>query len=266
MRVLLTIEYDGTNYAGWQRQKNAMTVQEMVEDAIARSTGVKTAIVGAGRTDAGVHALGQVAHFDIETNIPADKLSYVINLVLPDDIRIRESRRVRDDFHARRDSVGKHYRYHIYNDAHAAAVNRFTCTHVRQELDTEAMRAGAQYFQGRHDFSAFHAQGTDIIGTVRTIYGIKVTKIDRDIYIDVLGNGFLYNMVRIMAGTLIDVGKGRIPPSAVERILLSKKRELAGPTAPACGLTMMSVIYDNNAMVFKDKRRRPARDVWGEET
>lgn len=265
MRVLLTIEYDGTNYAGWQRQKNAMTVQEMVESAIEASTGSKVSIVGAGRTDAGVHALGQAAHFDIETNIPADKLSYVFNLVLPDDIRIRESRKVREDFHARRDAVGKHYRYHIYNNAHAAAVNRFTCTHVRQELDAEAMKAGAQYFQGRHDFEAFHSQGTDIVGTVRTIHSIKVTKIDRDIYIDVLGNGFLYNMVRIMAGTLIDVGKGRIPPNGIEQILALKKRELAGPTAPACGLTMMSVIYDNNAMVFKDKRRRPTEDIWREE-
>lgn len=126
MRIKLIVEYEGTNYAGWQRQKNALSVQEVVEEAIGQSTGIPTKIVGAGRTDAGVHAYGQTVHFDIETKIPPDKLSYVLNMVLPEDIRIRSSEWVSDDFHARRDAIGKHYRYIIYNDAHAPALNRQT--------------------------------------------------------------------------------------------------------------------------------------------
>ena len=244
MRIKLIVEYEGTNYAGWQRQKNALSVQEVVEEAIGQSTGIPTKIVGAGRTDAGVHAYGQTAHFDIETKIPPDKLSYVLNMVLPEDIRIRSSEWVSDDFHARRDAIGKHYRYIIYNDAHAPALNRQTRAHVRMDLDAERMNAAAQRFVGTHDFDAFHAANTDIVGTVRTIHSMRVTRIEREIYIDVTGNGFLYNMVRIMAGSLIDVGKGRTAPEAISEMLMSKKREDAGATAPAKGLVLMEVMYD----------------------
>lgn len=267
MRVLLTVEYDGTCYAGWQRQKNALTVQEVLEDAIFQATGQRCPVVGAGRTDAGVHALGQCAHLDIETNIPPEKLSYVLNLVLPEDIRVQESRQVRDDFHARRDARAKHYRYTIYNAPHAAAVERFTCTHVRQDLDVGKMRMAAQYFKGKHDFEAFHSQGTDIVGTVRTIYSIDVTRMGRMIYIDVVGNGFLYNMVRIMVGTLLDVGKGRLAPGAIEDILASRRREAAGATAPAKGLTMMAIYYDHNSFLNRETTGRACRRFWegGEE-
>lgn len=244
MRVKLIIEYEGTNYAGWQRQKNAVAVQQVIEEAIHKSLGEETAIVGAGRTDAGVHAFGQVAHFDTETNIPADKLSYVLNMVLPPDIRIRESAHVEDDFNARRDATGKHYRYIIYNDAHAPAINRQTRAHVRYDLDDGLMKAAARYFVGTHDFESFHAANTDIVGTVRTLHAVEVTRIAQEIYIDVLGNGFLYNMVRIMVGTLIDVGKGKTAPADIPAIIEGRRRDLAGATAPAKGLTLMEVMYE----------------------
>ncbi len=244
MRILLIIEYDGTNYAGWQLQKNGVTVQETMEKAIEVAFGQKCRLSGAGRTDAGVHAFGQCAHFDIESNIPPDKFSYVLNLVLPPDIRIRESKAVSDDFHVRKAAKMKHYRYKIYNAPHASAIERFTTAHVRQTLDVDMMRIAAKHFVGTHDFAAFRAAGSDIIGTVRTIYSLDVTRIDENIYIDVKGNGFLYNMVRIIAGTLIDVGKGRLLPSDIPEILESKDRTRAGATAPAQGLILMGIYYD----------------------
>lgn len=244
MRVRLLIEYDGTAYAGWQRQKNADTVQETIERAIVESIGQEVSIIGAGRTDAGVHAYGQVAHLDIETSVPAHKLSFVLNLVLPEDIRIRDSARVADDFHARKDAKLKHYRYTIYNAPHASAIARNTSTHVRQSLDAELMKSAAAYIKGTHDFSAFQAAGSNIVGTVRTIYSLEVTRIEENIYIDILGNGFLYNMVRIIAGTLINVGKGSTQVLEVPEIMASLDRSRAGATAPAKGLTMMAVYYE----------------------
>lgn len=217
MRILLILEYDGTNYAGWQIQKNAVTVQEAVETAIFEALGQRCRVTGAGRTDAGVHARGQCAQFDIQSHIPPEKFSYVLNLVLPPDIRVRESRAVSEDFHVRKGARMKHYRYTIYNAPHASAIDRFTTAHVRQDLDAEKMKIAAQYLVGTHDFAAFRAAGSDIVGTVRTIYSIDITRIDENIYIDVKGNGFLYNMVRIIAGTLIDVGKGRTSPSGDSR-------------------------------------------------
>lgn len=245
MRILLILEYDGTNYAGWQIQKNAVTVQEAVETAIFEALGQRCRVTGAGRTDAGVHARGQCAQFDIQSHIPPEKFSYVLNLVLPPDIRVRESRAVSEDFHVRKGARMKHYRYTIYNAPHASAIDRFTTAHVRQDLDAERMKIAAQYLVGTHDFAAFRAAGSDIVGTVRTIYSIDITRIDENIYIDVKGNGFLYNMVRIIAGTLIDVGKGRTSPSAIPGILESRDRTRAGATAPAQGLCMMGVYYDS---------------------
>ena len=243
MRILLILEYDGTNYAGWQIQKNAVTVQEAVETAIFEALGQRCRVTGAGRTDAGVHARGQCAQFDIQSHIPPEKFSYVRNLVLQPDIRVRESRAVRGGFHVRKGARMKHYRYTIYNAPHASAIDRFTTAHVRQDLDAEKMKIAAQYLVGTHDFAAFRAAGSDIVGTVRTIYSIDITRIDENIYIDVKGNGFLYNMVRIIAGTLIDVGKGRTSPSAIPGILESRDRTRAGATAPAQGLCMMGVYY-----------------------
>ena len=185
MRILLILEYDGTNYAGWQIQKNAVTVQEAVETAIFEALGQRCRVTGAGRTDAGVHARGQCAQFDIQSHIPPEKFSYVLNLVLPPDIRVRESRAVSEDFHVRKGARMKHYRYTIYNAPHASAIDRFTTAHVRQDLDAEKMKIAAQYLVGTHDFAAFRAAGSDIVGTVRTIYSIDITRIDENIYIDV---------------------------------------------------------------------------------
>lgn len=246
MRVRITIEYDGTNYAGWQTQKNAVTVQETIETAIFEATGETVRITGAGRTDAGVHALGQVAHFDITMPIPAEKLSYVLNLVLPEDIRVRESIGVQEEFHARRDAKAKHYRYAIYNAPHASALYRNMTAHVRQPLDVEKMKVAANFLVGQHDFAAFQATGSNLKGTVRTIYSLQVTQIAENIYIDITGNGFLYNMVRIIAGTLIEIGKGQKQPGDMATILAGVERKYAGATAPARGLTMMSVYYEHS--------------------
>ena len=244
MRVLLTIEYDGTNYSGWQAQKNALSIQETIEDAILRATGERVRVTGAGRTDAGVHALAQMAHFDTDTTIPADKISYALNLVRPPDIRIRYSKEVPEWFHARKTAKTKHYRYVIYNDEHDCAINRNFCCFIRQPLDIAAMTKAASHFKGEHDFAAFCAQGsTPVATTVRTIFECTVEKVGNYISIDVCGNGFLYNMVRIIAGTLIDVGRGRKKPEDIPKIILSKDRNNASATAPAKGLTLVSVIY-----------------------
>lgn len=243
MRIGLKIEYDGTAYAGWQRQKNAPSVQAAIEQALFETLHWQGTIIGAGRTDAGVHALGQVAHFDIETRVPPDRFSYILNQTLPPDIRIVQSWAAAEGFHARRSAHGKHYRYTLYCSPHASALERNVSLHVPQKLDLAAMQRAAQALVGEHDFSAFRTMGSNIVGTVRTIYRLTVQQEGRHIYIDVYGNGFLYNMVRIIAGTLIAVGKGKIPPEAMGNILAAKDRTLAGATAPARGLCMCEVFY-----------------------
>lgn len=246
MRVKLKIEYEGTQYAGWQVQQNALSVQEVLEHAVFQATGQRVRLTGAGRTDAGVHAYGQCAHMDIETSIPPEKLSYALNLVLPEDIRVRDSRRVPDDFHARKSAYAKQYRYCIYNAPHAAAIDRHTCAHVRQPLCEQSMRAAAAYLRGRHDFAAFQSAGSPIKDTVRKIYTLEVRRVDDFIYIDVVGNGFLYNMVRILAGTLIEVGKGLRTPASIAQVVQSRDRAQAGATAPAKGLALMEVFYEQH--------------------
>lgn len=256
MRVMAVVEYDGTNYAGWQRQNNAITVQQVLEEAIERATGCRVSVTGAGRTDSGVHAVGQCAHFDLETTIPADKLAYALNLVLPEDIRIRETRKVREDFHARKDAIGKHYRYTIFNAPHDCAINRHYCTHVRYALDVEAMRVAAGYIKGTHDFACFRAAGsTEMKSTVRTITEIDVKRIGDFVYLDVKGTGFLYNMVRIIAGTLLEVGRGRRKAESIVDVIASCDRNFAGPTAPAKGLTMVSVTYPYNCFLGKNRKK-----------
>lgn len=244
MRVKLTIEYDGTNYAGWQRQENALAVQQVVEEALFRLTGKPHSITGASRTDAGVHAFGQVAHFDAQSRIPAEKYAYALNTVLPADVRIRDSRAVAEDFHARFSAKGKWYCYSIFNDAHASAILRNTHAHVMYPLDVDAMRREAQCAVGRHDFRAFAASGSVVKDTVRTIHSIEIARQGKCVSMQVRGNGFLYNMVRILAGTLIGVGTGKLEGGAVRRALASGSRLDLGVTAPACGLTLMEVFYD----------------------
>ncbi len=254
MRILLTIEYDGTNYAGWQRQSNALSVQQVIEEAFFAVAGEKVSVVGAGRTDAGVHAVGQCAHADINTSIPPEKIAYALNLALPRDIRIKETREVREDFHARRDAHTKHYRYCIINAPHDCAVGRNYCTHVRFPLDVDAMRIAAGYIKGVHDFKCFQAAGsTPVESTVRNITDIDVTRVENMIYIDVCGTGFLYNMVRIIAGTLIEVGSGRRSPHSIPDVIASRDRSNAGPTAAAKGLILVCVNYAHNSLIQKTK-------------
>lgn len=242
-RIHLIIEYDGTDYAGWQRQSNAMTVQEWIEKAVKKLTGEAVCVSGASRTDAGVHALGQSAHFDTESRIPADKFSFALNTILPPDIRVVHSEEVDMEFHSRFSGKGKRYRYLFYASAHSGALNRRTHAHVIYPLDVEKMRAEAQDLVGTHDFAAFAASGSVVKDTVRTIYRADVEQDGKEICLIVEGNGFLYNMVRIIAGTLIGVGSGKLEPGAFRRAIESQSRLDLGITAPAHGLTLMEVFY-----------------------
>ena len=243
-RIHLIVEYDGTAYAGWQRQANAMTVQEKLERAILKLTGEELCVSGASRTDAGVHALGQSAHFDTESRIPADKFSFALNTMLPPDIRVTRSEEVSPEFHARFSTRGKRYRYLFHAAPHAGALTRNTHAHVIYPLDVERMQAEAQDLVGTHDFAAFAASGSVVKDTVRTICSAEVTASGSEIQLIVEGSGFLYNMVRIIAGTLIGVGSGKLEPGAFRRAIASGDRLDLGITAPAHGLTLMEVFYD----------------------
>ncbi len=241
MRIKLVIEYDGTNYVGWQRQRDLMSVQEALERAFEEGAGERVTIHGAGRTDAGVHAEAQVAHLDTQCRIPPEKLSYVFNTHLPPDIRVRCSERVDDHFHARFDAKGKTYRYTIYNDTHPPAIWRHATGFVRGKLDVDKMREAARKLRGTHDFKPFSANGCEVKDTVRTIFDVSITVELPYIRIDVSGSGFLNHMVRIIAGTLIAVGIGKHEPECIDAILAGK--ETAGMTAPAKGLTLRKVYY-----------------------
>ncbi|MDD3212557.1 MAG: tRNA pseudouridine(38-40) synthase TruA, partial [Eubacteriales bacterium] len=203
-RILLTISYDGTAYAGWQRQLNAVAVQQRVEEALFRLTGEHIGVTGASRTDAGVHALGQRAHFDTGGSIPADRFPYALNTCLPPDIRVLAGREVNGCFHARFDAKGKQYTYRIHNAPHASALYRNLTAHVPVPLNVEAMRAALPQLLGTHDFAAFQASGGTAKTTVRTLLSISLTQNGDDLTLLVRGNAFLYNMVRIIAGTLIE--------------------------------------------------------------
>lgn len=244
MRIRLIVEYDGTNYAGWQRQKNGLSVQQALEEAFERASGERVSITGAGRTDAGVHALAQVAHFDTQCTIPPEKISYAINMYLPRDIRVKRSEQAADDFHARFNACGKTYRYTIYNAPHPSAIYRNLSCHISGSLDLDAMRSAAAYLIGTHDFASFCAAGSEVKDTVRTIHALAITEELPFIHIEVTGSGFLYHMVRIIAGTLIDIGLSRIPPERMQEVLNKKDRNAASSTAPAQGLTMLKVYYE----------------------
>lgn len=243
-RIQLIIEYDGTNYAGWQRQENAMAVQQVVEEKLRKLTKEHIVIHGASRTDAGVHALGQSAHFDTASRIPGEKFSYALNTMLPPDIRIRDSREVPESFHARFSTKGKRYRYLFHAHPHASAIGRLTHAHVIYPLDVDLMQREAQTLVGTHDFAAYAASGSVVKDTVRTIYRADVTRDGDEVKLIVEGNGFLYNMVRIIAGTLVGVGSGKLEPGAFAKAIETGNRLDLGVTAPAHGLTLMEVFYD----------------------
>ena len=245
-RFRLTIEYDGTAYSGWQRQINGPSVQQTLEEALARLTGETTGVVGSSRTDAGVHACGLCAHFDSATRIPPEKICFALNTMLPPDIRIRESMLAPEVFHARFSACGKVYRYTFCNARHACAIGRQYKAHAPMPMDAERMHEEAQSLCGRHDFAAFAASGSVAKSTVRTIYRAQVERQGEDVVLTVLGDGFLYNMVRIIAGTLMEVGTGKREPGCIARAIATGDRLLLGQTAPACGLTLMRVLYDGD--------------------
>lgn len=242
-RVKLTVAYDGTNYHGWQIQPNAVTIEGVLNHHLAELLKEPIKVIGASRTDAGVHALGNVAVFDTSARMPAEKISYALNTRLPADIRIQDSAEVEADFHPRFQKTVKTYEYRILNRRFPDPTKRLYSFFYYYPLDVEKMRKAAEYLVGEHDFKAFCTMKPEIENTVRTIYGLEIKKDQDLITLRVTGNGFLYNMVRIIAGTLIRVGGGSFAPEYVEEILASKDRELAGETARPEGLTLVKIRY-----------------------
>ena len=246
MRILIRVSYDGTAYSGWQIQPNATTVEGTLRQAVCSLFGADIELIGASRTDAGVHALGNVAVFDVDTRIPAPKIAYALNVRLPDDIRVWQSIQVEDDWHPRHNDCVKTYEYSIYNDTFENPKKRLYSHFYYGNLNVDMMREAAAYFIGEHDFSAFCSAGSQVADKVRTIYSLDVIQDGREIVLRVKGNGFLYNMVRIIAGTLIKAGTGDIRPQDIPSIIESRDRQLAGPTAPARGLTLVEIDYGNS--------------------
>lgn len=243
-RVMLTVAYDGTAYCGWQIQPGKKTIEGVLHHCISELTGEAVEVIGASRTDSGVHALGNIAVFDTNSPIPAEKFSYALNQRLPEDIRIREAKEVDQAFHPRHCESRKTYEYRIYNGPFPLPTRRLYTHFTYLPLNTELMRQGAAFLVGEHDFKSFCSADTQAKTTVRRIDSIEVreegaAQPDREIVIRVTGRGFLYNMVRIIAGTLMEVGRGQMPPERVKEILEACDRQAAGPTAPACGLTLM---------------------------
>lgn len=243
MNVKILVEYEGTAYSGWQRQKNALSIQEVLETVISSVTGERIYMVGSGRTDAGVHALGQVANFKTETRIPPEKLPYAINSKLPKDIVIKHAEIVPENFHARFAAKAKIYTYTIYNAKFPSPLlRRYSCFFSRP-LDVKAMERAAQILTGTHDFASFMASGSRVNSTVRRIDRLEVFQSGNLIKFELEANGFLYNMVRIIAGTLLDVGINKIKADEMVSILKSKDRSRAGKTLPPQGLCLEKVIY-----------------------
>ncbi len=243
-RVLITVSYDGTGYSGWQRQENALGVQQRLEEALFKALGVKTAVTGASRTDAGVHALAQAAHFDTNSTIPDEKFPFVLNNLLPFDIRVTCARPVPPDFHARFSCRGKTYTYRMHNAPHASALYRNMTAHVPVRLDEMLMDEAVRLVIGTHDFKAYAATGGSAKTTVRTITKAWVERRGELVTLTVSGNAFLYNMVRILAGTLIEIGQGSLGPEVLSDALETGSRLLLGPTAPPNGLELTQVEYD----------------------
>ena len=242
--IKLTVAYDGCNYSGWQIQPNASTIEQVLDNAINKVTGEKVHVIGASRTDAGVHGLGNVAVFDTASGIPGDRWAYAINTHLPEDVSVVESREVSPEFHPRHCNTVKTYEYRILNTRFPIPQFRNYSWHVKEPLDVNAMQSAAQRLVGEHDFKSFCCVKTQAESTVRTIYSVDVrTEDEAYIVIRVSGNGFLYNMIRIIAGTLVKAGKGKITPQDIDLMLEAKNRCEAGQTAPPQGLTLMNIDY-----------------------
>lgn len=243
-RVKLVVAYDGTNYHGWQVQDNGITIEEVLNRTISELVQEDIKVIGASRTDAGVHACGNVAVFDTESRIPGDKFSFALNQRLPEDIRIQESCEVDADFHPRYADTVKTYEYNILNRRFELPSKRLYAAFCYYPMDIERMNQAEAYLVGEHDFKSFCSAGAQVQTTVRTIYAVNVTKDDDMVHIRITGNGFLYNMVRIIAGTLMQVGTGLMEPEQVKEILEARDRSKAGPTAVAKGLTLVEIRYE----------------------
>lgn len=244
MRYLLRVAYDGTEYCGWQIQPGLRTVEGTLKSALNKLMGTEVPMIGASRTDAGVHAEGNVAVFDCDTTIPADKIKYALNNMLPEDVVVVESKQVEDDFHPRHCDCKKTYQYRILNTPLPDPNRRRNTYFYRGSLDIAAMREAAGYIVGTHDFICFMAAGSQVKDTVRTVYSLELERENDVVTMTIQGNGFLYNMVRIIAGTLIMVGRGQIKPQEVKNIIDKRDRREAGPTAPAKGLTLKVIEYE----------------------
>ncbi len=249
-RVKLIVAYDGTAYCGWQIQKNGITIEEVLNQHLSELLGEDIQVIGASRTDAGVHALGNVAVFDTETKIPGEKISFALNQRLPEDVRIQGSEEVEADFHPRYRNSTKTYEYRIYNGPFEMPVYRNNTYFFHRKLDVKKMQQATQYFLGEHDFAAFCSAHAQVKETTRTIYNLQVSAEEENsgqlIRIRISGNGFLYNMVRIVTGTLIEVGLGKYPPEKVKEIIDGCNREASGPCAPAKGLTLIGIEYEKS--------------------
>ena len=244
----IVIQYEGTKYQGWQRQESTgNTIQGKFEAILSKMTGSKVQIDGSGRTDAGVHARGQVANLHIEESFSKEEILSYLNHYLPDDIAVTSIEKVDDRFHSRYQATAKTYRYHIHMGQIPDVFGRKYEYQYEKELDIDRMKKAASYLTGTHDFAAFCGNKKMKKSTVRTIYEIRFTVEGNDLMIDYRGNGFLQNMIRILTGTLIEVGDKRRDPEEIKTILESRNRMMAGYTAPACGLTLMNVEYANNA-------------------
>lgn len=239
----MVVAYDGTNYCGWQVQPNGITVEEVLNRSLSNLLGEKIEVMGASRTDSGVHSLGNVAVFDTNTRMPADKIAFALNQRLPEDIVVQGSCEVPSDWHPRYQESTKTYEYRILNRTFRMPTRRLDTYFYHYPLDVEQMSEAASYLVGTHDFASFCAANAQVKSTVRTIYSCTAQKENDIITIRVTGNGFLYNMVRIIAGTLIEVGAGKRRPVEIKDILAAENRDAAGPTAPAQGLTMMGIEY-----------------------
>ncbi len=243
-RILLVTAYDGTNYCGWQVQKNGETIEGVLNRELSALFKEDIQVIGASRTDSGVHALGNAAVFDTNARMPGEKMSYALNSRLPEDIRIQRSLEVEADFHPRKCACTKYYEYRILNREFELPGERLNTYFYRRPLDEERMRAACAYFLGEHDFKSFCSIHTQAETTVRRVYALDVKREGDLIRIQVSGNGFLYNMVRIIAGTLIQIGSGIREPEDIPSVLAACDRQSAGPTAPARGLTLLGMKYE----------------------
>lgn len=242
-RLRLRVEYDGTDYCGWQRQSNGPSVQQTLEEAFEQLTGERTWVVGSSRTDAGVHARGLCAHVDTASRIPPEKMSLALNTRLPWDIRVLSCEEAPEGFHARYSACGKIYSYTYCNQRNMCAIGRQYAAHCPLPMDLERMREAAAVLEGRHDFRAFAASGFTASTTVRTLFRVRVTREGNLVGLHFFGDGFLYNMVRILSGTLAEIGTGKRDAGCLSRALESGDRLELGKTAPACALVLEHVLY-----------------------